>query len=98
MGTHPIFESDFDCLTECCEKGHVTDRNRVPLVDPLGIWNEVGVYYQVDTSCLDPTDYFIDDHCVFMSLRIHRYLFTAHRFTLLKPNDLFSILTNINTL
>merc|ERR1711908_37935 len=19
MGTHPIFESDFDCLTECCE-------------------------------------------------------------------------------
>jgi len=20
MGTHPIFESDFDCLTECCER------------------------------------------------------------------------------
>jgi len=19
MGTHPIFESDFDCLTDCCE-------------------------------------------------------------------------------
>merc|ERR1712025_558492 len=19
MGTHPIFESDFDCLTECCD-------------------------------------------------------------------------------
>jgi len=25
MGTHPIFESDFDCLTDCCDDGeHVT--------------------------------------------------------------------------
>jgi len=22
MGTHPIFESDFDCLTECVRKNH----------------------------------------------------------------------------
>merc|ERR1712193_375316 len=25
MGTHPIFESDFDCLTECCEKKSESD-------------------------------------------------------------------------
>merc|ERR1712176_1013192 len=24
MGTHPIFESDFDCLTECQSKSHVS--------------------------------------------------------------------------
>merc|ERR1712062_176908 len=24
MGTHPIFESDFDCLTECPENHHLT--------------------------------------------------------------------------
>merc|ERR1712193_386898 len=24
MGTHPIFESDFDCLTECPSKSHVS--------------------------------------------------------------------------
>jgi len=25
MGTHPIFESDFDCLTECVTFGTVID-------------------------------------------------------------------------
>merc|ERR1711917_34696 len=27
MGTHPIFESDFDCLTEMLRVGHVCQRN-----------------------------------------------------------------------
>jgi len=28
MGTHPIFESDFDCLTVCFEIGHGSKDDR----------------------------------------------------------------------
>jgi len=29
MGTHPIFESDFDCLTDCDVQKHVVVRLRL---------------------------------------------------------------------
>jgi len=28
MGTHPIFESDFDCLTEDCENSDLDEKQR----------------------------------------------------------------------
>merc|ERR1712212_728989 len=31
MGTHPIFESDFDCLTECSVTNTILQRPRGPL-------------------------------------------------------------------
>jgi len=36
MGTHPIFESDFDCLTECfdCEHGVKCNDNRFVFESP----------------------------------------------------------------
>merc|ERR1712136_492917 len=35
MGTHPIFESDFDCLTEMSDAGSEVDPNTAPHQDPL---------------------------------------------------------------
>merc|ERR1711892_141493 len=32
MGTHPIFESDFDCLTECQNPAHLHPRNLMHLI------------------------------------------------------------------
>jgi len=28
MGTHPIFESDFDCLTECYSSAKIFDKKK----------------------------------------------------------------------
>merc|ERR1712235_123646 len=36
MGTHPIFESDFDCLTDCMEVGETRDLGRPPGNIPNG--------------------------------------------------------------
>merc|ERR1712131_293769 len=35
MGTHPIFESDFDCLTEMSDAGSEVDPNMAPHQDPV---------------------------------------------------------------
>jgi len=39
MGTHPIFESDFDCLTECGDSFAVWDSLRFA-------WDELTNLYQ----------------------------------------------------
>merc|ERR1711997_1232631 len=35
MGTHPIFESDFDCLTEFCAMATVAPHNPKPFLNAL---------------------------------------------------------------
>jgi len=36
MGTHPIFESDFDCLTECREEEALVGEEEVEARDRTG--------------------------------------------------------------
>jgi len=36
MGTHPIFESDFDCLTECLES--TDERKNIIVVNKLSLF------------------------------------------------------------
>jgi len=37
MGTHPIFESDFDCLTDCKRKRKIRDRTKNSKKTDFGI-------------------------------------------------------------
>merc|ERR1712113_176833 len=56
MGTHPIFESDFDCLTEMARKKSATRRNKqFKSVDPFrkgkstkGLGQDIGFNYGGD--------------------------------------------------
>merc|ERR1711868_348894 len=70
MGTHPIFESDFDCLTECCNVSpvklfanrFVTTPSQVlvtttPLFKPTGLLVPMAQNYCLTAYCTIATGF-----------------------------------------
>merc|ERR1712131_528920 len=56
MGTHPIFESDFDCLTEMSVMPVIQSQSSAAVVTPVTIVTPAAQHVPIQTGCCEYSD------------------------------------------